>query len=87
MIKSHEPFQDGSKHAMNEYCPSCHGAFDPNLWDQEGHFRPESQVPGGGGGYPITGYQHTGSVTFHGGSGGPANFEGASEGGKSGKDA
>lgn len=26
MIKPHAPFQDGSKHAANEYCPTCHGA-------------------------------------------------------------
>jgi hypothetical protein len=47
MIKPHEPFQDGSKHAMNEYCPSCHGQYDRNLWDAAGHYKPENQQPHG----------------------------------------
>jgi hypothetical protein len=45
MIKAHEPFQDGSKHAANEYCPTCHGNMDRSLWDAEGHYRPENQQP------------------------------------------
>jgi hypothetical protein len=36
MIKPHAPLQGGSKHAANEYCPTCHGAWDPSLWDSEG---------------------------------------------------
>jgi hypothetical protein len=43
MIKPHEPFQDGSKHAANEYCPTCHGPYDWERWDAEGNYRPESQ--------------------------------------------
>ena len=43
MIKPHEPFQDGSKHAANEYCPTCHGHMDRSLWDAEGHFKSENQ--------------------------------------------
>jgi transposase len=44
MIKPHAPFQDGSKHAANEYCPTCHDKFDRNIWDEEGKLRPESQA-------------------------------------------
>lgn len=36
MIKPHMPFQDGSKHAANEYCPTCHGNMDPSMWDANG---------------------------------------------------
>lgn len=43
MIKPHEPFQDGSKHAANEYCPTCHGHMNPNLWDSDGRLTPDSQ--------------------------------------------
>jgi hypothetical protein len=43
MINAHAPFQDGSKHAANEYCPVCHGPFDPKLWDSNGKYRPEAQ--------------------------------------------
>lgn len=43
MIKPHMPFQDGSKHAANEYCPTCHGSFDPRMWDEEGNLRPEAR--------------------------------------------
>ncbi len=43
MIKAHEPFQDGSSHAANEYCPTCHGNMDRNLWDAEGMYRPDVQ--------------------------------------------
>ncbi len=49
MIKPHEPFQDGSKHAANEYCPTCHGQFDSRLWDSEGRLKPESQRTDAGG--------------------------------------
>lgn len=43
MIKPHEPFQDGSKHAANEYCPTCHGPWDSRVWDSDGKLKPESQ--------------------------------------------
>jgi hypothetical protein len=43
MIKPHAPFQDGSKHAANEYCPTCHGHMDPNIWDSDGKYRAENQ--------------------------------------------
>lgn len=43
MIKAHAPFQDGSKHAANEYCPTCHGPFQSHLWDSAGMFKPEAQ--------------------------------------------
>lgn len=36
MIKPHEPFQDGSMHAANEYCPTCHGHMDLSYWDSNG---------------------------------------------------
>jgi len=45
MIKPHAPFQDGSTHAVNEYCPTCHGQFNPGLWDGDGMYRPENQQP------------------------------------------
>lgn len=34
-IPAHVPFADGSKHAGNRYCPTCHGAYDPALWDAQ----------------------------------------------------
>lgn len=43
MIAPHMPFQDGSKHAANEYCPTCHAGMDRTLWDEEGRYKPENQ--------------------------------------------
>lgn len=43
MIKWHEPFQDGSTHAANEYCPTCHRYMDRRMWDEAGKLRPEAQ--------------------------------------------
>lgn len=44
MVKPHLPFSDGAKHALNEYCPTCHGPFDPAMWDSQGKLLPEAQA-------------------------------------------